>query len=51
MGNINLGNIYKDNLNKVLESKTVKDMIEGFKKGYKCQELCKHCSFLENKRK
>ena len=48
LGNINLGNIYKDELNVILESKIVKEMIEGFKKGYKCQELCKHCSFLEN---
>jgi len=49
LGNINLGNIYNEELKEILNKEIVKEMIEGFKKGYKCQELCKHCSFLEPK--
>ena len=50
-GIINLGNIYEENIDKILDKDIVKEMIEGFKKGYKCQELCKHCSFLETNKK
>ena len=50
-GIINLGNIYLDNLDDVLNKELVTTMIDGFKKGYKCQELCKHCSFLETCKK
>lgn len=50
-GVINLGNIYKENLDNVLNKPIVKEMIKGFKQGYKCQELCKHCSFLETSKK
>ena len=50
-GIINLGNIYNDNLDDVLNKEEVIKMIDGFKKGYKCQELCKHCSFLETSKK
>lgn len=46
-GIINLGNIYKDNLDKVLNSDIVKNMINGFKNNKKYMELCRHCSFLE----
>ena len=49
-GIINLGNIYQENIEDILEKNIVKEMIEGFKKGHKCQELCKHCSFLEHKK-
>ena len=49
LANINLGNIYKEDINTILNKEIVKDMIDGFKKGIKCQELCKHCSFLEPK--
>lgn len=48
---INLGNIYKDELTTILHQPIVNEMINGFKKGYKCQELCKHCSFLESPQK
>ncbi|MBR4618998.1 MAG: radical SAM protein [Bacilli bacterium] len=44
--NINLGNIYKDDLKEMLNSKRVKNMLEGFKKGEKREELCKKCNFL-----
>lgn len=46
-GTINLGNIYKDDLDDILCNKRVNDMIEGFKQHKKKEELCKHCSFIE----
>lgn len=50
-GIINLGNIYQEDLNEILNKKIVQEMVDGFKKGHKCQELCKHCSFLETNKK
>jgi len=50
LGHINLGNIYNENLEEILDKEIVRTMIDGFKKGIKCQELCKHCSFLEPKK-
>lgn len=49
VGNINLGNIYKDNLEDVINSKRYKNILEGFKNHKKCEELCKHCNFLDTK--
>lgn len=49
-GIINLGNIYQDDINDIYNKEIVKEMIKGFKNNYKCQELCHHCSFLENKK-
>ena len=49
MGVINLGNIYQDEIIDILEKDIVKEMIDNFKNGYKCQELCKHCCFLTPK--
>ena len=46
-GDINLGNIYKDNVSDVLNSDICKEMICGFKNNKKTQELCKHCKFLK----
>jgi len=46
-GIINLGNIYKDNLNEIFKTKRVEDMIKNFKNNKKCEELCKHCNFIE----
>jgi len=46
-GDINLGNIYKDDIEKVLNSDICKQMISGFKNNKKIQELCKHCKFLK----
>lgn len=45
-GEINLGNIYKDNLDEILKSDRVINMINGFKNNKKCEELCKHCKFI-----
>lgn len=49
MGIIKLGNIYTDNLDEIMENDRVKKMINGFKKGYKCEKLCKHCCFSRKK--
>ncbi len=49
IGIINLGNIYSSNIDDIYNNKRVKEIIKGFKNNYKCEELCKHCSFLENK--
>ena len=46
-GIINLGNIYNDSIEDIFNKDIVKDMIKGFKNNYKCQELCRHCSFLD----
>lgn len=46
-GIITLGNIYENSLNEVFDSDRVKSMIAGFKKNYKCEELCRHCKFLD----
>lgn len=45
-GIINLGNIYKDNLEDILNSDRVKKMLDGFKNNKKIEELCKKCNFL-----
>lgn len=46
-GMINLGNIYEDNIDNILNSNRVVNMIQGFKNNKKCEELCKHCKFIE----
>lgn len=46
-GTINLGNIYQDDLDSVFNSERVKKMKDGFKNNYKCEELCRHCKFLD----
>lgn len=42
-----LGNIFYDDLDIVLNSDRVFNMINGFKNSYKCEELCRHCKFLD----
>lgn len=46
-GDIALGNIFKDSLDTVLHSRRVTQMKDGFKQHEKCEELCRHCSFLD----
>ncbi len=46
-GIINLGNIYINNLDEVLDSKRVLDMIDGFKNNKKIENLCRHCKFID----
>ena len=48
-GIINLGNIYKDDLIDIYTKDRVKNMIKGFKNNYKCEQLCRHCSFLKDR--
>ena len=48
-GIIKLGNIYKDSLEEVINSAKCVNMIDGFKKNQKKEELCKHCNFLSKK--
>ena len=45
-GIINLGNIFKDNLSDVINSKRYNDMLIGFKNNKKCELLCKKCKYL-----
>lgn len=47
-GIITLGNIYNDDLKKILNSTRVNNMIDNFKNNKKCEELCKHCNFIQN---
>lgn len=47
LGIINLGNIFKEEIDEILNKKAVIKMIEGFKNNKKEMELCKHCNFLE----
>lgn len=47
-GIIILGNIYNDDLKKILNSTRVNKMINNFKNNKKCEELCKHCNFIQN---
>lgn len=51
MGKIDLGNIYCEELDEILKKPIVKEMLDGFKKNIKCQELCKHCGFLQTDEK
>ena len=46
-GNICLGNIFSDSLSDILSSDRVIDIVDGFKKHYKCEEFCRHCKFLD----
>lgn len=46
-GNINLGNIYNDELDAILNSKRVQNIINGFNNNLKTEELCKRCSFID----
>ena len=47
LGIINLGNIYKDTISDIKNSNRVKNMIDGFNNNTKCEELCRHCKFIE----
>lgn len=50
LGCISLGNIFESDLDSILNCDRVSNMIKGFKCGIKCEELCKHCSFLDEKK-
>ena len=44
-GIIDLGNIYKNDLDSIINSKRYQDMLNNFKNNRKCEELCRHCDF------
>lgn len=46
-GIINLGNIYKEDLNDILNQDRVNIMKENFKNNKKVENLCKHCNFYD----
>ena len=47
-GTIKLGNIFKDNLNDIINSKRYNNMLNGFKCNKKIEELCKKCKYYTN---
>lgn len=46
-GIINLGNIFIDDLEKIIKSKRYQSMLKGFKENIKCEELCQKCNFIK----
>lgn len=46
-GDINLGNIFDETLDSVLQSRRVLHMMNGFQNKMKYEELCRHCSFID----
>ena len=46
-GVINLGNIFDEDIDVILNSKRAMDMVEGFKCGVASEELCKRCSYAQ----
>jgi len=46
LGNINLGNIFNEKLNDIINKDRYQTMINNFKNNKKCEELCKRCNFL-----
>lgn len=46
-GVINLGNIYKDNLEDIINSDRYQNLLKSFRDRKPCEELCKSCQFKE----
>ena len=46
-GIIKLGNIYASSLTDIIKSDRYQNMLKEFKDNKKCEELCKHCSFIK----
>lgn len=46
-GVINLGNIFTDDINSILNSKRAIDIVEGFKCGKASEDLCKKCGYAQ----
>ena len=46
-GDIKLGNVFSDSIDAVLRSDRVVEMKQGFQNKEKCEELCRHCSFID----
>lgn len=49
-GSIPLGNIYKDTLDEIINSKRAKDIYDGFSQRKAIEELCKKCGFINRVR-
>ena len=49
-GIINLGNIYKQNLNDIICSDLFKEMMQGFLDNKKVHDLCRKCNFYDLRR-
>ncbi|MGL5380736.1 radical SAM/SPASM domain-containing protein [Clostridium sp.] len=50
-GNIPLGNVYKEHLDEILESKKAKDIYDGFSRRCAVEELCKRCGYAKRYKK
>lgn len=50
-GSINLGNIFNQSLEEIVDGKRACDMYEGFKKRKAVEELCKRCGYASRFRK
>ena len=46
-GIINLGNIYQQSINDILKQERINKILDNFRKHKKCEELCKHCMFID----
>ena len=46
-GTINLGNIFCDDVNDILNSKKATDVVNGFKCGIASEDLCKRCGYAQ----
>ncbi|MBR6503287.1 MAG: radical SAM protein [Clostridia bacterium] len=46
-GVINLGNIFSDDIDSILNSKRATDIVEGFKCGKASEDLCKRCGYAQ----
>ena len=46
-GTVNLGNIFKDDIESILNSKRALDMVEGFKNGKASEDICKRCGYAQ----
>lgn len=45
-GEIVFGNIYKDDLDDIINSERYVNMLNGFRNNIKCEKLCKKCDFI-----
>ena len=46
-GVINLGNIFEEDIETILDSPRAKNLVEGFKCGVATEELCKRCGYAQ----
>ena len=49
-GIINLGNVYKQDLNDIISSEIFNSLKKGFMENKKIHELCKKCNFYDLRR-